>query len=102
MPCGCSGSRSCSAPCCTPSDSGCEQIPTSEGPMACSPDGHHPASARDDGIVLVQDLVGGRTSHLRLMPLTRLAWSTAGIAVGGSTGVIVLDLNHNRPPSGRR
>jgi len=61
--------------------------------LAWSPEGTHLACAGNDGQVLVHDLEGGRTTRLRLMPPSCLAWSAAGIAVGGSSGVVVLDLN---------
>jgi WD40 repeat protein len=64
--------------------------------LAWSPDGTRLASADDDGTILVHDLEDGATTRLRVLPLTCLAWSVAGIAVGGASGVVVLDLSDNR------
>jgi len=65
--------------------------------LAWSPDGTRIASASYDGTVLVHDLESSLPTRLRLMPLTSLAWSAAGIAVGGTSGVVILDLNDNPP-----
>jgi WD domain, G-beta repeat len=65
--------------------------------VAWSPDSTQIASAASDGTVLVHDLRRGKTAHLRLFPLGFLAWSTAGIAVGGTNGVAVLALIDDQP-----
>ncbi|MGH3569861.1 MAG: WD40 repeat domain-containing protein, partial [Pseudonocardia sp.] len=61
--------------------------------VAWSPDGTRLATVGNDGVVIVRDpVLEGCHVQLRLDPLADISWTTTGIAVAGTNGVIVLDL----------